>query len=229
MRLDAKVTVGYFSDGKAITIKNIGDRKKSGRGRRRPELLAAARNHFFTRGYLGTTIEMVAREAGFSKRTVYLYFKNKDELFLTVGEEGLLILRERLESLDISGMSVEKAIDFILDVYLRFAAEHPHYFRIIFQEATSEMISHIPEAFRNRLEAHERACLGIVVSITERAIAEGIISGIDPWEVATLFWGTVTGIIFLSLGGSQTVFTRKTREELAKKGVQFLFEGLRKR
>ena len=57
---------------------------ESSRGHRGPALLSAARQLFFKRGYIGTTVEQVAKAAGFSKRTVYLYFKNKDELFLSV-------------------------------------------------------------------------------------------------------------------------------------------------
>ena len=77
---------------------------ESGRGRRGPELLQVARKLFFEQGYHGTTVEQVARAAGFSKRTVYLYFKNKDELFLSIGEEGLVLLRRELETLDASSM-----------------------------------------------------------------------------------------------------------------------------
>ncbi len=65
---------------------------ESSRGNRGPALLAAAREMFFARGFAGTTIEQVARAVGLSKRSVYLYFKNKDELFITVASEGISLL-----------------------------------------------------------------------------------------------------------------------------------------
>jgi AcrR family transcriptional regulator len=198
------------------------------RGQRRPGLLSAARQLFFEHGYAGTTMERVAREAGFSKRTIYLYFKNKDELFLSVGEEGLVLLRERIESIPTDRMSVEEGVATILDVYLRFAREHPQFFRIIFQEATAQMIKNAPEELRRRLEEHERACLSVVASVVKRAVAEGTVADMDPWETAAIFWGAATGIVQLSMGGSQTVFTRKTREEMAGKAVWFLYEGMRR-
>ncbi len=202
--------------------------KKSGRGNRGPELQAAARRLFFERGYHGTTMEQVARSAGFSKRTVYIYFKNKDELFLAVGEEGLKMLRDRFEALGAEELSIEEAIRAILAVYLDFAREHPQYFRIIFQEATAEMIANIPAEQRLRLEDYERACLDVVVTAVKKAQAENLITGIDPWEMAAAFWGAATGIIQLSMGGSQTVFTRSTREELAVKAVWLLYEGAKR-
>ena len=200
---------------------------ESGRGNRRPEFLAAARQLFFERGYSGTTMDQVARQAGFSKRAVYIYFKNKDELFLMVGEEGLVMLREKLEQVDVEGLSVEESIALILDIYLSFAREYPRYFKIIFKEASSDMIGNIPEDLRLRLEEHERACLGVVVTVAEKAIKQRMISGLDPWEVAASFWGAVTGIILLSMGGSQTVFTQRTREDLVTKAAWLLYAGMR--
>ena len=205
------------------------DKGDSGRGNRGPELLSVARRLFLECGYHGTTVERVARRAGFSKRTVYLYFKNKDELFLAVGEEGLVELRRRLDEIEVERLPVVASIQAVLDVYLGFAREHPAYFRIIFQEATAEMIANVPEEFRRRLEDHERACLGVVVRAAQKALDEGLVEGMEPLEMAAAFWGAVTGVILLSLGGSQTVFTRQTREALAAKTVWHLFEGMRAR
>ena len=202
-------------------------RKEGGRGNRGPELLDVARRLFFQGAYDGTTMEKVARAAGFSKRTVYLYFKNKDDLFLTVAERGIVILRKRLEEIPITELGVEDAMASIVDVYLGFAEEHPRYFRIIFQEATSEMIRNCSEDVRERLGEHERACLGIVVSVVDKGLVEGIVTDVDPWDVATIFWGQATGIILLSMGGVQTMFTRKSREELVRQAVSTLFNGIR--
>jgi AcrR family transcriptional regulator len=48
------------------------------------ELLAAALHHFVERGYAATRLEDVAKQAGVSKGTLYLYFANKEELFKEV-------------------------------------------------------------------------------------------------------------------------------------------------
>lgn len=203
-------------------------RNHSHRGARQPELLAAARRLFSRQHYSGTTIEEIARTAGFSKRTVYLYFKNKDELFIAVAEEGLVILRSRLEAIPLTRLEVEAAVEGIANTYLSFAREEPDYFRMIFQEATAEMIAHISDALRRRIEEHEYACLSIVAAVVDRAMATGLTPPLDRWETAVIFWGMVTGIILLSMGGSQTVFGRRTREGLVRKAVWILFEGLKK-
>ena len=48
------------------------------------ELLAAAIDLFVERGFASTRLEDVARRAGVSKGTLYLYFENKEELFKAV-------------------------------------------------------------------------------------------------------------------------------------------------
>jgi len=48
------------------------------------ELLSAALDAFVERGFAATKLEDVARKAGVSKGTLYLYFENKEELFKAV-------------------------------------------------------------------------------------------------------------------------------------------------
>ena len=54
------------------------------------EIVAAALDCFAERGFAGTRLDDVARRAGVTKGTVYLYFPNKEELFKAVVREALL-------------------------------------------------------------------------------------------------------------------------------------------
>jgi AcrR family transcriptional regulator len=54
------------------------------------EILAAALTVFAERGYTATRLDDVARKAGVTKGTVYLYFPNKEELFKAVIRDSLL-------------------------------------------------------------------------------------------------------------------------------------------
>jgi len=49
--------------------------------RKRLELVESAAAAFAERGYRRTTIDEIARRAGIAKGTVYLYFKDKEDLF----------------------------------------------------------------------------------------------------------------------------------------------------
>lgn len=54
------------------------------------ELLAAALTQFVERGFAATRLEDVARRAGVSKGTLYLYFASKEELFKAVVREHIV-------------------------------------------------------------------------------------------------------------------------------------------
>lgn len=47
----------------------------------------AAKEVFADRGYQGATLEEIAQRGGMSKATIYIYYKNKDDLFVHVVEQ----------------------------------------------------------------------------------------------------------------------------------------------
>ena len=53
------------------------------------ELLAAALDLFVEKGYAATRVEEVAKRAGVSKGTLFLYFSSKEELFKAVVRENI--------------------------------------------------------------------------------------------------------------------------------------------
>ena len=59
------------------------------RARTRADLLAAAAQVFARHGYHGTSVDMVAEAAGYTKGAVYSNFASKEELFLALLEERL--------------------------------------------------------------------------------------------------------------------------------------------
>ena len=61
------------------------------------EILDAALELFCKKGYSATTLEQVAKTAGISKGTLYLYYDNKEELFRSMVRELLLPHVEEFE------------------------------------------------------------------------------------------------------------------------------------
>jgi AcrR family transcriptional regulator len=202
-------------------------RSKNGEKSRKDEFLDAARTLFFEEGYRGTTIQRITTRAGYSKRTVYLDYLNKDELFITVCVEGGELMLERLTEIPTDELSVEAAIEQIMNAYLSFFRDHGEYFRMIFAESTPEIVANCPEELRERVVFLERACMGVVAAWAERAIREGYIKRVDPWEVAGIAIGSATGIILLSMGGVQTLFSQQALDSLVEKAVRIFLVGLR--
>lgn len=62
------------------------------------ELLDAALDHFVARGFAATRLDDVAKSAGVSKGTLYLYFSSKEELLKAVVRESIVPLIGEAES-----------------------------------------------------------------------------------------------------------------------------------
>ena len=61
--------------------------------KKREAIINAAIQEFYEKGFEGSSMDTISKEANVSKATVYNHFKNKEELFLALAE----ILKVRLE------------------------------------------------------------------------------------------------------------------------------------
>src|SRR5690606_27251802 len=60
-------------------------------------ILETASNLFIKRGYEGTTMQDIAQELGISRSALYYYYKNKEEILVSL-TEGLTIAAQQLAS-----------------------------------------------------------------------------------------------------------------------------------
>ena len=75
----------------------IQERKERERDRRRQQIMIAATRVFSEKDFNKATMEDIAKEAELSPGTLYLYFKNKDELFASLSLRILHYMNIRLQ------------------------------------------------------------------------------------------------------------------------------------
>jgi AcrR family transcriptional regulator len=100
----------------------IHERKEREKERRRQQIMVAAKRVFSGSGFSKSTMEDIAREAELSPGTIYLYFKNKDELYASLSVRILHYLSIRLKHvIENKDLQPEQYIDALkqamLDVY----------------------------------------------------------------------------------------------------------------
>ena len=83
---------------------NAQERKAQERQARRRRIQEAARTVFTERGYAGASIELIGRAAQLSVGAIYLYFRSKEDLYVSLIEDTLTLfdvemgqLRERTD------------------------------------------------------------------------------------------------------------------------------------
>jgi AcrR family transcriptional regulator len=83
---------------------------------KRQQILDAARNRFRYFGFRKTTMQEIARDAGVAVGTVYLYFKDKDDLLIAGTEEYVIQHRRQAEAILVSNTSAaDKLRRYVLD------------------------------------------------------------------------------------------------------------------
>ncbi|HEX2281310.1 MAG TPA: TetR/AcrR family transcriptional regulator [Thermomicrobiales bacterium] len=106
--------------------------------RTRQTILDAAREAFVTSGYEQTSVREVARRAGLSHGTIYLHFRDKDDLLYQVSEAEFGRLLGRLRSLPRSQDPIQRLSDALYEVG-RYGMEFPHQYQL--------MMGHRPSTF----------------------------------------------------------------------------------
>jgi AcrR family transcriptional regulator len=110
----------------------IGRREQKRLSTRR-ELLLAARKWFSQEGLHDSRVEDITEQAGIAKGTLYLYFRNKEDLVKAVVSDGFASLRTHIETRLTGQRSLERAAAAAFSAHVEFFAENPDLMRIFHQ------------------------------------------------------------------------------------------------
>ena len=158
---------------------------KTDRGDKRDALLRAAIDTFAARGYFNAQVADVARAAGLAAGTVYLYFRSKDDLLISIFErtmtEAIAEGRRGIETL----ASAEARLRSIAALHLdRLGRDRA--LAIVFQIELRQSTK-----FMERFSATKlREYLGIIRDIIAAGQAAGTFrKDVNPTFAAKLFFG----------------------------------------
>lgn len=153
----------------------------------RAKLLAAARHLFASRGHPETSIADITETADVGVGTFYLHFRDKEEVYRTLVDEGLQEIRQQIWTT----ISVEREPG--LAAVIRAIFQHSYAQRDIFQIALSteglhghrrllvEQIAQVFQRFLQAAQAQGILDVGYDVPLLARFIAGMIIQGMPIW------------------------------------------------
>lgn len=180
---------------------SIAERKTREKQRRVNDILDAAEEVFFGKNGLNASMADVATLAEVSKGTLYLYFKNKESLYLGIGVRANKVAVEFLQKgINRGERGIEKVMGAI-NGYHEFAREYPHYFRL---KSFSDEIAN--RTFREGSSDPQMdlcmesgmACARALAGAIECGIQDGSIrSSVDPMTTTLLIWSQSNGVIKL--------------------------------
>ena len=174
----------------------IQERKQRERERRRQQIIVAAKRVFSEKGYSKSTMEDIAREAELSPGTLYLYFKNKDELYASLSLRILQYLNIRLEDVnkekDVEPQQKITAIkEALFDVY-QF---DPMILINMFHLQSSETLKNLSSPLLENITELSRNSLAILTEIFKDNTGQDILANHHPTAIADIVWSLFTGVV----------------------------------
>ena len=100
----------------------------------RQAILDAARDVFVSDGYEGALIRKVAQAAGYTHGTIYLHFRDKDDLLSQLSEEQFRVLLERLRALPRS-LDARARVAAALRQFVLYGLEFPNHYHLMFSRS----------------------------------------------------------------------------------------------
>lgn len=172
------------------------ERKQREKEQRRNEILDAAEKIIFSKGLEQASMDEIAEMAELSKGTLYLYFKNKEDLYLAINQRGLELFYNKLEK-TIQDNEKENGLNQMIklgETYYHFCEEYPNY---VFSSTHYHTRNADSEAcdFQEHYQQRERI-LNLVADTIQRGMDDkSLKADLDPKPTAFLMWRATVGIL----------------------------------
>ena len=202
-----------------MAVKERRTREKEGL---RQEILDAARDLFVRDGYQAVSMRKIAEKIEYSPGTIYLHFRDKDELFDCLSEEAFRKLLTRLQAFTALNATdpVERLRQGLL-AYVAFGLEHPDHYQITFMTPAVRCANET-----DRRQAVGCESFGCLRTSVRDCIEAGALRVIDVDTASQVLWAGVHGVTSLLIAKPAFPWVDKTA--LIEEMVDTLLKGLRR-
>lgn len=148
--------------------------------------LKTAAGMFAKKGYYQTTVDEIARAIGVAKGTIYYHFKNKEELYLAIIQEGINLLEEQLKEAASGSMSHREKVERIIGSLLTFIEKEKDLVFLFLKELCGTDLQ------REVLAKMLSSCLLIIRNVIEEGVKDGAFKEVDPEATTSSLFGMIT-------------------------------------
>jgi AcrR family transcriptional regulator len=194
----------------------ISERKERAKEKMRRQILETAMKLFLEEGFKNVSIRRIADKIEYSPATIYLYFKNKDEILYALHNEGFEELFKRQQQVT----SIKDPIKRLFkqgEIYINYALENPEYYNLMF----------IMRSPIRKITQGEEWNVGLrSYDLLKENVQECIDSGEfkkNNVDVATFaLWSAAHGIVSLILRNRCPMMNQKQLPLIAKQALDFI-------
>lgn len=197
----------------------------------RERIAAAAETLFTSKGVTSTSMDDIAKAAGYSKATLYVYFKNKEEIIGVLTFKSMEGLYQYLSECLSSTGSIQEKYFLLCHALLHYSEDYPFYFKTVLENINIDMEhSDCPD------EDYETFHMGEKINhLLCKFLTDGIKSGILRSDLAILptvfsFWGALSGLIQLATSKEAYILQelKQTKQEFLTYGFTMFYRSIAK-
>ena len=215
-----------------VLERNIATRReriqKASRHRREQEkkelrqtILKTAGELFLEQGYDRFSMRRLAEEIGYSAATLYLYFRDKDDLLFTVVDEGFTRFEKQLIEAAASSADPWTRLNALAQAYVTFGLRNPIYYQLMFLQRVDFLIQARAGEQQPRL-----AALHVLQDAVQSAMDAGVMQPGDVESYSDALWAMMHGIVALAM--SMPMFDAERLQKLTAVAREMIFKAFSK-
>lgn len=186
----------------------------------RQAILKAAGALFLELGYERFSLRKVAERIGYSPTTIYLYFRDKDDLLFTVVDEAFMQFGQQLAAVAESQEDHWERIIALGRAYVAFGLHNPVYYQLMFMQR-ADFLTQTHEG-----ESQPRiASFQVLQQAVQQAIDAGILRPGDAQCYSDVLWALVHGMVTLAI--TMPTFDAAHMQRMMETAWQMACQGLR--
>ena len=144
------------------------------------QIIEAAVRVFARRGYYNSRVSDIAREAGIAAGTIYLYFKTKDDILVTLFRDKMADFVDALRKAIALEPDAARKVRRLVSLHFRMLEENPDLAEVVQVELRQGQ-----KFFRGASSQEIGAYFALIGSVLEEGVAEGRFRSGLPVKVAT--------------------------------------------
>lgn len=211
-----------IQSGSERVRQKIRERREQEKQELRQVILTAASQLFLEQGYEGFSLRQIAERIGYSATTIYLYFKDKDDLLFALCDEGFDQFGQQLSAAAESTSDPKERIVEIGHAYVRFALANPAYYQLMFMQRADFLMGHRPGEVKPRISAFD-----VAQHVVQQAVDAGVLRTGDVASYFDTIWGMMHGIVALWI--SMPGFDVERVQRAVDIALEMMFDGLAQR
>ncbi|TDB64081.1 TetR/AcrR family transcriptional regulator [Arundinibacter roseus] len=200
----------------------IVERKERDREEMRDLILEAARTLFLTKGYEKTSIRNIADAIEYSPGTIYLYYKDKNELLFALHEAAFRKMTLELSQVNDISDPFARLVE-MGHRYIKYAVENPEMYDLMFvMKGPMQDLACRDEVWEDGLKA-----FSLLEYVITDCIKAGYFKELDVETAALTIWSYMHGLVIIFLKDRMKMFNDNREKERMQQSYALFVKMMR--